>query len=215
MNNSNKTAQIVRNQIPLFPTWVHWFFSSPPASAAAQRGCSPESGQEGWKNSNAENCKLAAHLWILQMKGRDCAAAVSVIIRNFDTGSELIADDDMVSSLLWSTARPEPDTWPTRWGALFNHLQFKWSAFDKQRHQDAQTASALHSKPDLICHKRSPRRNYYMQHLLQSWEHISKRKINRALLICKVLVKKTKCSFKQKHVCSASCHCTDFITEIV
>lgn len=35
-----------------------------------------------------------------------------------------------------------------------------------------------------------------MQHLLQSWEHISKRKINRALLICKVLEKKTKCSYE-------------------
>lgn len=135
MNNSHKTSQIVRNQVPLFPVWVHWFFSSPPASAEAQRGNSRVSGEEGWKNSNAENCKLAAHLWILhqraQMKGKDCVAAASAIIRKFDTSSEPISDDDMVSSLLWSTARPDADTWPARWGGLSNHLELKRSAFDK------------------------------------------------------------------------------------
>lgn len=184
-----------------------------------KRGCSLVSGEEGWKNSNAENCKITAHLWILhqraQMKGRDCNAAASTTVRKLHTGSEAVSDDDMVSSLLWSTARPDADTWPTRSGALFNHLKLKRCTFDKERQQDAQTISVLHSKPDLICHKRSPRRNYYMQHLLQSWEHISKQKINRALLICKVLVKKTKCSFKQKHSGSVSCHCMVFMRESV
>lgn len=102
------------------PVWVHWFFSSLPASAEAQRGCSRVSGEEGWKNRNAAN---ATHLWILQqraqIKGRACLTAASAIIRRFDTGSKSISDDDMVSSLLWPTLKPDADTWPARWGALF------------------------------------------------------------------------------------------------
>lgn len=220
MNNSHKTAQIVRNPVPLFPVWVHWFFQ---LCASIRRGSKGAAAVcPGKRDERTAAQKTASSLHTCgyftkraQMKGRDCNAAASATLRKLHTGSEAISDDDMVSSLLWSTARPDADTWPARSGALFNHLELKRCTFDKERHQDAQTISVLPSKPDLICHKRSPRRNYYMQHLLQSWEHISKHKINRALLICKVLVKKTKCSFKQKHNCSVSCHCMDFMRESV
>lgn len=210
-------AKIVQNQVPLIPVWVISQLSI--SIRRDSKGLQPcGEGWGGGRTTTPKNCRSAVHLWILhqraRMKGRDRVTTAPAIIHKFNTGSDQICDDDMVSSLLWSTARPDADTWPSRRGALFNHLELKPSAFDKQRRQDAQTLSALRSEPDLIFHNRSPRRNYYMQHLLQSWEHISKRRINRALLICKVLEKKTKWNSKQKHVCSTSCHITESVLHI-